>query len=257
MTRTSGESVGALSTIRSSLLRDCTGGSLTELLVSLAIGAVVLAAAFEMLVSGQQRLRRQQDRIAQHQELRIGLDVIGSELRMVGHSERPGSGLLAISEQEVTFVSNVSGYVTTLTQPAEPLLQTLSVGDGAEWPKGKTVLVCSAERCATGQLARDGQQKTLGLTQPVGQAFPAGSVVFISNQVRYYLGRDSEGIGRIMREVDGGTATLIGHVAQLEFAYLGKDGRPVRAPDHVARVLIRVRSESESREFIQEIGLRA
>ncbi len=256
MTTTSKKGVGALSTVQSSLLLGCAGGSLTELLVSLAIGAVVLAAAFDMLVSGQQRLARQQDRIARHQELRIGLDVLGSELRRVGDNGRPGSELIAISEQEVAFVANVSGYVTTLSQPAGPLLQTLSVNDGADWPKGKTIWVCSAERCAGGQLARDGQRKTLGLTQPLGQAFPAGSVVFVSNHVRYYLGRDSEGIGRIMREVDGGTATLVGHVAQFRLAYLGKDGRPVSDPDRVALVRIRVRSEGESREFIQEIGLR-
>jgi hypothetical protein len=242
--------------MRQELLLDCTGGSLTELLMSLAIGAVVLSAAFEMLVSSQQRFTRQQDRIAQHQELRIGLDVMGNELRTMGHSLRPGSGLTTIAEQDVTFVSNVSGYVTTLTQPAGALLQILSVGDGAEWPRGKTVWVCSAERCATNQLIRDGQRSTLELTQPLGQAFPEGSVVFVSNHVRYYLGRDAEGVGRIMREVDGGTATLVGHVAQFQVAYLGKDGRPVNNPDHVVRVLVHVRGEREPRALIYEIGLR-
>lgn len=256
MTRTSKERWGTLRTLQGGLALDCAGGSLTELLVSLAIGAVVLSGAFEALVNGQQRFARQQDRIAQQQELRIGLDVLGSELRMMGHSTRPGSGLLAISEQEVAFVSNVSGYVTTLTQPAGPFLQTLSVNDGSDWPRGKTIWVCSVGRCAIGLLAGDGHRKTLGLTQPLGQSFPAGSVVFVSNRVRYYLGRDAEGVGRIMREIDGGTATLVGHVAQLQFAYLGKDGRPVSAPDRVARVRVRVRTEGESRELIQEIGLR-
>lgn len=244
-----------LGPLQPSLAWNCGGGSLVELLVSLAIGAVVLAAAFDMLVSGQQRLTRQQERIAQHQELRIGLDVMGNELRMMGPGTRPGTGLLGMAEQDITFVSNISGYVTTLTQPAGPSLQTLTVNDGSEWPKGKTIWVCSAERCTTGQLARDGQRKALELMWPLGQAFPAGSVAYVSNRVRYYLGRDAEGIGRIMREVDGGTATLVGHVAQFQFAYLGKDGRPVGDPDRVALVRVRVRGEGESREFVKEIGL--
>lgn len=224
--------------------------------MSLAIGSVVLAAAFEMLVSGQHRFMAQQDRIAQHQELRIGLDVMGQELRMMGSGAGLGPALFTMTEQEIAFASNISGYVTTLTQPAGPWLQTLSVVDGAGWPEGKWIWVCSAERCARGQLARDGQRKTLGMTKPLGQPFPAGSVVFVSNYVRYYLGRDAAGVGRVMREVDGGAATLIGRVARFQLMYLGKDGRPVRDPVHVARVRVRVRSEGESREIMQEIGLR-
>jgi len=96
----------------------------------------------------------------------------------------------------------------------------------------------------------------LGLSEPIGQAFPTGSLVYMSNQVRYYLGKDRHGSSSLMRQVDGGANSLIGEVAWLQLTYLGTDDKPTRDPARVARVRVDVAVGDSRRTMTSEVGLR-
>ncbi|MEW6246799.1 MAG: hypothetical protein AB1555_08835 [Nitrospirota bacterium] len=238
-------------------LGDEQGTTLLELLIGLVAGAVVLSAVLQTLKHCQSRFHAQQDTIARHQDLRLGLEVMGSELRMAGSGFSPADRTVRKADsQEVEFAANLGGYVTTLAQPVMAGQQELPVGDGTDWPKGKRIVVCAAERCAEGRLAKDGQRARLTLAAPLGQFFPPGSVVSVSNDVRYYLGRDERGAARVMRMVDGGAGTLIGDVAHFELKYFDREGRPAHALDRVARVRVEVAVGRGRAIVTHDIGLR-
>jgi len=236
---------------------NCDGICLAELMIAMVAGAVVLSAAVQALTHFQQRLWTQHGAIARHQDLRLGMEVMGAELRLAGTGALPsGQALVKAEQQEVEFLANLGGLATSLTEPVSPSQSELTVHDGSDWSNGKRVVVCGRDRCAEGRLARDGQRHMLGLSEPIGQAFPTGSLVYMSNQVRYYLGKDRHGSSSLMRQVDGGANSLIGELAWLQLTYLGIDDKPTRDPARVARVRVDVAVGDGRRTMTSEVGLR-
>ena len=239
-------------------VNDCAGICLAELMIAMAASAVVLSAAVQALTHFQQRLWAQHDAIASQQDLRIGMEVLEAELRLAGTGALPSSqALLRAERQEVEFLANLGGLATTLTESVSSSQSELTVLDGSDWSKGKRIVVCGSDRCAEGRLARDGQRHTLSLTEPIGQAFPTGSLVYVANQVRYYLGKDRHGKSSLMRQVDGGANSLIGEVAWFQLAYLGKDGKPTHDQARVARVRVDIAvGDGGRRTMTSEVGRR-
>jgi hypothetical protein len=132
----------------------------------------------------------------------------------------------------------LSGLVTTLATAAKAGELTLAVRAGSGWPKGKRVLVCEQTRCEDARLSRDGRTAQLGLATPLKGTFPAGSIVYVSNTVRYYLRPDGRGFFQVMRQVDGGVSSLIGNVSRFRLSYLAADGRPTTEARRVSRIAV-------------------
>ena len=238
--------------------RDAAGVCLAEAMIAMAAGVVVLSATIQTLNHFQQKLWAQHDAIAHHQDLRLGMGVMEAELRVAGPGAPAiGTGLLKAEPQEIEFLANLAGSVTTLSSAVSPGQEKLPVKDGSDWPKGKRLLVCTEDRCAEGRLARDGRQHALSLTDPLGEAFPAGSSVSISNQVRFYVRKDQNGTTSLMRQVDGGASTLIGDVTWFRLVYLDQEGKLTRDPTRVARVHVEVSVGGDRRVLTKDIGLRA
>src|SRR5437868_3879302 len=194
-------------------LTNNSGVCLAEVLVAMAAGAVILSATFETLTLFEAKLTAQQDTISRHQDQRLGLHVLEEELRLAGtglSTESPA--ISSLGPQEVEFTANLDNLTTVLTDPASALQHELSVLNGSNWHEGKHIVICSADRCAEGLLTRDGRRTTLSLTTPLTVAFPAGSEVFVSNRLRYYVSASSGGKKNLMRQVDGGANTIIGDV---------------------------------------------
>ena len=220
-------------------VQSMAGVSLVELLIGLAAGSLVMAATMQTLVHLERRFSAQQDTMAQHQELRIGLNVLESELRLAGSGAAPTVPAVTKSTaDEVEFLANLAGSVTVLTVAASSGETALAVRSGASWPKGKRVLICDQFRCEEGRLSRDGKMSQLALTTPLTSAFPAGAVVTLSNTVRYYLKPEAAGLSQLMRQVDGGAGSLIGNVSHFRLKYLTATGQPTADPRRVSRIAV-------------------
>jgi hypothetical protein len=136
------------------------------------------------------------------------------------------------------------------------LQQELRVLDGSNWDRGKHIVICSADHCAEGRLALDGTRTSLSVTAPLGMAFPAGSEVFVSNRLRYYVTTGPGGTQRVMRQVDGGANTIIGDVTRFHLAYLNGEGKPTSVAGSVSRVRIDLMVGHDQHGIVSEIGLR-
>lgn len=227
------------------------GASLTELMFAMAAGLVILGATLQALSYFQQQFLRQQREVAQQQDLRIGLEVLEEELRLVG-----SGSLTTAAADSVEFSVNLQGLSTTVTATAAIGQTALSVEDGRGWEDRKTIVACWAERCETLALARDGQRSLLTVTQPLTGAIPSGAFVTLLNRVRYYSRRDDQGVLRLLRQVDGGASVLVRDIREARFSYWDENGQAVTHPAFVKRVVVEVMLSDQGIRAVREISLR-
>jgi hypothetical protein len=234
-----------------------SGVCLAEVMVAMAAGAVILSATFQALILFESKLTAQQDTISRHQDQRLGLHILEEELRLAGTGLPIDSPVLSsLGIQEVQFAANLDNLTTVLSEPASALQQDLLVLNGSNWHEGKHIVICSADHCAEGVLARDGRRTSLSLTTPLGVAFPAGSEVFVSNRLRYYVSASSDGKKNLMRQVDGGANTIIGDVTYFQLNYFNKQGQPTSDAASISRVRIDLKVGHDRQGVISEVVLR-
>jgi hypothetical protein len=233
------------------------GGSVLELLIAIAISSVTFSGVCSMMAQYGQRFQNHHITSGLKQESRIGLEVFTSELKLAGTGEGPGEAvLLKMGKTDLKFNANLSGLQTVLSQPAQAGTQDLVVENGSGWPDGKHIILCSLDRCMANRLSRAGRTNALSVDLPLPAMFPVGSAVFVSNRVHYYLGKDDQGVPRVMREVDGGIGTLISGISDFRLEYFGRNGFPTTDSALVARVRVTVGLKDIHGLTIHEIGLR-
>ena len=233
------------------------GVSLIELLIAMAISSVAISAAIQAFAAYGLRLSSQHGSMIANQELRLGLDVLASELRLAGGGLLGGdAAFVKMEKDEVEFFANLNGASTVLTQVAEVGRQELPVEDGADWPKGKQVLLCSAAHCAWNRLAADGRKSTLMLMAPTSEPYQVNSAVFVLNRVRYYVKRQDDGTQRLMREVDGVASTVLSDVRDFRLQYFDRSGGLITVARDVVRVRATIQLGQAGSMLSREIAIR-
>lgn len=239
-------------------LRGTGGFCLTELMIASAAGAVVLAATVQTLVHLQHRFETQQTSMSRQQDLRIGLAILESEIRLAGTGASPtATPLLKAAPQEVEFRANLTGLRTDLAAPAIPGDTDLTVSSGSGWPKGKRVVLCIGDQCEEHRLISDGRTSQLSLATPIVHSYPAGSRAILSNQVRYYLRSEADGVRHLMRQVDGGASTLISGLSRFHMRYLDADGKSTSDASQIRLLALELSLESRVHGIKSLIGLAA
>ncbi len=233
------------------------GVTLIELLIALAISSVGISAAIQAFAAYGVRLSQQQVAMIGTQELRLGMDVLCSELRLAANGLLGGEApFLKAAADEAEFFANLSASSTILTQSADPGRQDVAVEDGTDWPKGKQIVLCSAVHCAWNQLAADGRKHTLMLATPPAEQFQARSAVFLLNRVRYYLKPQGNGMARLMREVDGGVSTLLNDVRGFTLRYFNRRGSETDDAREVVRVHVTIEMGMQGLTLSRDIAIR-
>lgn len=232
-------------------IRTEAGTSLTEVMLAMVAGLVVLGATLQTLSYFQQQFMKQQRVVAQQQDLRLGLEVLQQELRLAG-----SGSLTKTTSDSVEFWANLQGLSTTVTAAATIGHTVLSVEDGRGWENQKTIVACWTERCETLVLARDGQRSLLTVMQPLTGAIPSGAAVFLQNRVRYYSRLDDQGVLRLLRQVDGGASVLVRDIREARFSYWDENGQVVTEPAQVKLVVVEVTMSDRGIRAVREMSLR-
>ncbi|WP_455378384.1 hypothetical protein [Petrachloros mirabilis] len=228
-----------------------SGIGLLEIMGAMAAGLLVVGAALQALSHLQLEFAHQQKRIAQQQDLRLGLELLEQELRLAG-----AGSLSTIEPKEVEFSANVHGLMTKVTAPAFAGQTALTVEDGSGWPDRKAVRVCWSDHCEQFTLARAGQKNLLTLTEPARQMIPAGAAVMVMNRVRYYGRPDTTGSLRLLRQIDGGASVLVGDIQDVTFSYWDESGQFTTQPGLVRRIVVQVTLPRYAAKALREISLR-
>ena len=233
-------------------LSDVRGFCLSELMISLAAGAIVLATALTTMNVVQSHMGQQERTLSHQQDLRLGLEVFEQEVRLASADSIGMAG-----SNEFRFRANLNAQRTVTTTTAMPGQSLISIENGSGWGEGKVVILCGRQTCETHRLARTGQRYQLTFTEPVGTAFPSGSSVEVSNQVAYYVKSDERGIHQLMRMVDGGASMLIGNLESLHLSYRDENGHITQQSSQVKRVVLTIGSSRVLHKMVREVGLRS
>lgn len=236
----------------SNVMFDQRGVCLTEVLVSLTAGAIVLAAALNALNLAQFQVGKQQNDLRHQQDLRLGLEVFEQEVRLA-----VADSIVTAAPEEVRFHANISAHRTVTTGAVAPGQSVIAVQDGSGWSEGKTVIICGHQACEARQLSRSGQRYQLTVTEPISLSFPAGASVEVSNRVVYYSKRDDSGTMNLMRMIDGGSNVLIGGLEDLHFSYWDEDGHATQQPSLVRRVVLEIESKHFLHRMMRVVSLRS
>jgi hypothetical protein len=228
------------------------GVCLTELMISLATGAAVLAAALSTFNIVQTHADKQYRTVRHQQDLRLGLEVFEQEVRLA-----TADSIVTAAPDEFLFHANLSAHRTMTTGAIVPGQSVLPVQDGSGWGEGKTVMVCGPHICELHRLARAGQRYQLVLAEPIESSFPSGASVEVRNRVIYYVKRDQEGLSHLMRMVDGGANVLIGGLEDLRFSYWDEWGRKANQPSQVKRVVLETKSNRPLHSMVWEVSVRS
>lgn len=233
-------------------LSDQSGITLLELMISLAIGSAVLAAAFNTFSIAQAHAGKQYRAFEHEQDLRVGLEVFEHEVRLAR-----ADSIATVDPGEFQFNANLGGQRTTTTAAAVPGQSVLSVQEGSGWREGKTVIVCGPRTCESHRLARTGQRFELTLAEPIGIAIAAGASVEVQNHIRYYVKMNENGTFKLMRMVDGGASVLIDALDTLRFSYWDEKGKTANDVSQVKRVVLEISSNQPLHNMVGEVSLRS
>ncbi len=233
-------------------LSDASGMCLSELMISLAAGVIVLASAMSAMNVVQTHVGQQERTLNHQQDLRLGLEVFEQEVRLA-----TADSIGLTHSNEFQFRANLNAQRTVTTSPVMPGQSVLSIENGSGWDEGKVVILCSRQACETHRLARTGQRYQLTLTEPVGLSFPSGSSVEVSNQVMYYAKSEEKGTYKLMRMVDGGASVLISDLEDLHLSYRDENGHMTQQPSQVKRVVLSIGSSRPLHTMVREVGLRS
>jgi hypothetical protein len=228
------------------------GVCLTELMVSLTAGVIVLAAALNAFNVAQAHASKQQKDLRHQQDLRLGLEVFEQEARLA-----VAESIVSTTSDAFRFHANINAHRTMTTGPVMPGQSVIPVQDGRGWSEGKTVIICGQQACENHRLSRSGQHYQLTLTESVASSFPAGAFLEVNNRVGYYTKRNENGTVNLMRMVDGGANTLIGDLDDLHFSYWDEHGHVTQQPSLVKRVVLEIKSNHSLHRTMREVSLRS
>jgi hypothetical protein len=234
------------------ILSDCDGVCLSELMISLAIGAAVLATALSTLNIVQTHAGKQHRTLNHQQDLRVGLEVFEQEVRLA-----TAETIETAAPKDFLFHANLADHRTTTTAEVSPGASVLPVLDGRGWGEGKTIRLCGQHVCESHRLARAGQRYQLTLAEPVGMSFPKGAVLQVINRVKYYVNRNQNGTSNLMRMVDGGAGVLIGELGDLKLSYWNDMGQGTTHPSQVKRIVLEIHSNQPLHRMVREVSIRS
>jgi len=229
-----------------------SGMCLSELMVSMAMGSVVLASVLSTMNVMQTYADRQHRTVRHQQDLRLGLEVFEQEARLAA-----ADSILSADSDEFQFYANLNGQRTVTTGSLTSGQTMIPVQDGRGWGEGKTITVCGPQSCELHQLARPGQRYQLTVSEPVAMSLPGGASVEVRNKVMYYVKSDDQDMFKLMRMVDGGANTLIGDLKEPRFSYWDESGRMTQQPSSVKRVVLEIESDTPLRTTRREVSLRS
>ena len=228
------------------------GVCLSELMISLAIGAAVLAAALTTLNIVQTHAGKQHRSLNHQQDLRLGLEVFEQEVRLAA-----ADTIVTVAPNEFVFYANLSDHRTVTTAGILSGESVLPVVDGSGWGEGKMISICGRHGCESHRLARVGQRFQLTLADALESSFPEGASVQILNRVIYYVKSHEAGKWNLMRMVDGGASVLIGDLDNLRFSYWNDIGQGTTQSSLVRRVILEIHSDQPLHRMVREVSIRS
>jgi prepilin-type N-terminal cleavage/methylation domain-containing protein len=249
--------------------RNERGFTLAELIIVTVLGALLIAASLQILVTNQRTYTAQTAKIKGQQTTRAAMDVLYNELREISAQ---GGDLISMGSTSLTVRSmRRFGVVCAISLTSPPVLRTLKVGDWFEREDSVFVFAenepsisaddawIAARVTAVDTTATCGAEKAVNLSfASQGGLFTADSVRVgapVRSFVRYRYGlMTMDGETYLGRTGAGGTAVpLVGPIrasSGVAFSYLDASGAATATATDVRQIVVTVRTASNAMNSI-------
>jgi prepilin-type N-terminal cleavage/methylation domain-containing protein len=129
-------------------LKDDRGFTVLEILVSVAVGTIVLLGLYALLQTGQNTTSRGEQKLDLQQAARAGLDTMVRDLRMAGSGlpnphdyTNPDAAFTAATSNSVSFRIDPQSANTVLTANASPGTTVISLDSTTSFTAGGTIYI--------------------------------------------------------------------------------------------------------------------
>jgi len=242
------------------------GFTLVELLVVTVLGALLLVAIYQTLVSNQRTYTIQADRVRAQEVVRSGLDILAQELREISPSE---GDIVSMASDGLTLRSATrAGLVCAVTISTSPELKVRTID--ANFAPHDTVAVFAdnnanivsddgwiAARVTdtddTDSCGSDPAQRLVFGGQEAGfiaDSVRTGALIRAFRTRRYERGTWN-GEPYLVRVDESGTQPLVGPLGTTgpSFTYLDDAGNATTVTTEVAQVVVELKRPGESTDF--------
>jgi prepilin-type N-terminal cleavage/methylation domain-containing protein len=249
-------------------LRACKGLTLIELLVAMAISAVLIAAIYRTFMGQHKTYMVQEQVVDMQQNARVAINRMMREIRMAGFgnvssvlpnftaNDGPFNDIINPSDNKNIIDGQITDQVTiigafeqisTLTSEATPGTNTIQLaGQASEFDLANRKYVCigGLETHTISNISPGGN--TITLNENVVNRFPIDTPVFKVKAITYQLRKDNRNPNTpvLTREdqTDGGGSQVVAeNIDNLQFRYVLEDGSESDSPTDPSRIrMVRV-----------------
>jgi len=246
--------------------RDRRGFTLVELMIVAVVGAMVVGATYQIMLSSQRALTIQTAQVQSQQTVRAGLDILFAELRELSRAE---GDILAMGPDRIEIrAMRAFGLVCAVNASGSPLRvqkigQFFEDGDSIVVFADNRVEIASDDTILSGRVSSidttetcPGGDAAQSLTVPALVSAFANDTVRIGAPVRgftiYTYGLyQLEGDFYLARRSGTTTAPLVGPLSSngVSFIYTDSFGNVTTNPRDVSQIEVTLRSESRVRDM--------
>jgi type IV pilus assembly protein PilW len=231
------------------------GLTLIELLIALAISAILIAAIYRTFI-GQQKSYTVQEQVADMQQnVRVAISKMMREIRMAGFGsisdvlDLPGgvnNFSHEVNPEGTNKITIVGGFRQIRQDNGDPITVDSASGtqvtlnyatDAFDGAKHKFISIGGIESNTV--QSRDGAKLTLD--NPLKLSHPTGTPIFKIQAITYDLGlSDGKPVLRRNENTDGGSQPLAENIENVQFEYFDANGNPTAIPANIRMIRVTV-----------------
>jgi prepilin-type N-terminal cleavage/methylation domain-containing protein len=200
------------------------GVTLIELLIVMAMSAVLLGATISIFVKQERTMRDQMSKTNLRALGRIAMEDMAKELRRAGYGFSGGLGITAMTLTSVDIRGNTDEVSSSLSADAAAATDHVDVFDYSNFTVGDNIVVYNPKDDVSEVQVMD-TSTTTGKIDLVSNSLTNAYTVEDGTIVsQYHTVAYSFASGRITRTVDGTAIPMVGNVSNLAFTYRDSAG---------------------------------
>jgi prepilin-type N-terminal cleavage/methylation domain-containing protein len=251
-------------------LRGGKGLTLIELLVAMAISAILIAAIYRTFIGQHKTYMVQEQVVDMQQNVRVAINRMMREIRMAGFGkvrdvlDLPGgvngfTGVITPNDNSITIVGGFR-QISTLKANAEGGQNKITLAnakDASEFGGAihhHYISIGGLESNTVQSIT--GADLTLDPSHPLELTHPVGTPIFKIHAIRYGLRIDDDGVPVLFRDLYPNTVssqrdTVAENIENVQFEYFDADGKPTAIPANIrmVKVTVTARTSMSDPEF--------
>jgi len=255
-------------------LKKNNGVTLIELLVAMAISAILIAAIYRTFISQQKTYTVQEQVVDMQQNVRVAINRMMREIRMAGFGNVSDvlklGGVNGFSEVVTPEGSNkitiVGGFKQIRRDNGDPIVVDSASGNQITLNYATDEFDGNAHRfiCIGGiesNTVQSRSERILTLDEPLRYTHPPGTPIYKIQAITYGLRNNDDGVRVLFRDLYSNTGsskreTVAENIENVQFEYFDANAKPIAIPANIrmVKVTVTARTSMSDPEFKGGMG---